>query len=101
MRRLATLLDQTPVTEGPGTVIGRYKLLEQIGEGGFGVVYVDEQREPVRRQVALKFIKLGMDTRQVVARFEAERQAVGVFGGGQRTDQRRGYTARQENRRDC
>jgi serine/threonine protein kinase len=67
------------VTEGPGTVIGRYKLLEQIGEGGFGVVYVAEQQEPVRRQVALKIIKLGMDTRQVVARFEAERQALALM----------------------
>ncbi len=74
-----TLLDQTPLTEGPGTVIGRYKLLEQIGEGGFGVVYVAEQKEPVRRQVALKVIKLGMDTRQVVARFEAERQALALM----------------------
>ncbi len=74
-----TLLDQTPLTEGPGTVIGRYKLLEQIGEGGFGVVYVAEQQEPVRRQVALKIIKLGMDTRQVVARFEAERQALALM----------------------
>jgi len=60
-------------------VIGRYKLLEQIGEGGFGVVYVAEQQEPVRRQVALKIIKLGMDTRQVVARFEAERQALALM----------------------
>ena len=74
-----TLLDQTPLTEGPGTVIGRYKLLEQIGEGGFGVVYVAEQQEPVRRQAALKIIKLGMDTRQVVARFEAERQALALM----------------------
>ncbi len=74
-----TLLDETPLTEGPGTVIGRYKLLEQIGEGGFGVVYVAEQQEPVRRQVALKIIKLGMDTRQVVARFEAERQALALM----------------------
>ncbi len=73
------LLDETPLTEGPGTVIGRYKLLEQIGEGGFGVVYVAEQQEPVRRQVALKIIKLGMDTRQVVARFEAERQALALM----------------------
>jgi len=64
-----------PPEEGPGTVIGRYKMLERIGEGGFGVVYVAEQREPVKRRVALKIIKLGMDTRQVVARFEAERQA--------------------------
>ncbi len=74
-----TLLDETPLTEGPGTVIGRYKLLEQIGEGGFGVVYVAEQQEPVRRPVALKIIKLGMDTRQVVARFEAERQALALM----------------------
>src|SRR5262245_56924100 len=57
-----------------GTVIGRYKLLQKIGEGGFGVVYLAEQREPVKRRVALKIIKLGMDTKQVVARFEAERQ---------------------------
>jgi len=75
----ATLLDQIPLTEGLGTVIGRYKLLEQIGEGGFGVVYVAEQIEPVHRQVALKVIKLGMDTRQVVARFEAERQALALM----------------------
>jgi len=65
--------------ESPGTVIGRYKLLEQIGEGGFGVVYMAEQAEPVRRKVALKIIKLGMDTRQVVARFEAERQALAMM----------------------
>jgi WD40 repeat protein/tRNA A-37 threonylcarbamoyl transferase component Bud32 len=68
-----------PLTEGPGTVIGRYKILEKIGEGGFGVVYVAEQREPVKRRVALKIIKLGMDTRQVVARFEAERQALALM----------------------
>src|SRR6058998_2343439 len=69
----------TPLTEGPGTVIGRYKLLEKIGEGGMGVVYMAEQREPVIRKVALKIIKLGMDTRQVVARFEAERQALAMM----------------------
>src|SRR5579864_8098264 len=57
-------------SESVGAVIGRYKLLERIGEGGCGVVYVAEQREPVRRRVALKIIKLGMDTKQVVARFE-------------------------------
>ena len=62
-----------------GTVVGRYKLLELIGEGGFGVVYLAEQTEPVRRQVALKIIKLGMDTKQVIARFEAERQALAMM----------------------
>jgi hypothetical protein len=64
-----------PVTEKAGDRIGRYKLLQEIGEGGCGVVYMAEQEEPVRRRVALKVIKLGMDTRQVVGRFEAERQA--------------------------
>src|SRR5947207_2100256 len=68
-----------PLDEKPGTMIERYKLLEKIGEGGFGVVYVAEQREPVKRKVALKIIKLGMDTRQVVARFEAERQALALM----------------------
>ena len=65
--------------EGAGTVIDRYKLLQQIGEGGFGVVYMAEQIEPVRRKVALKIIKLGMDTKQVVARFESERQALALM----------------------
>ncbi len=65
--------------EGPGTRIGNYKLLQQIGEGGFGVVYMAEQLRPVKRRVALKIIKLGMDTRQVVARFEAERQALALM----------------------
>src|SRR6185503_12732020 len=59
--------------------MGRYKLLEQIGEGGCGVVYMAQQLEPVRRRVALKVIKLGMDTRRVVARFEAERQALALM----------------------
>src|SRR5262249_48680377 len=67
------------VSEKQGDYIGRYKLLDKIGEGGCGVVYVAEQEEPVRRQVALKVIKLGMDTRQVVARFEAERQALALM----------------------
>jgi serine/threonine protein kinase len=67
------------ITEGPGTTIGRYKLLQIIGEGGMGVVYMADQEEPVRRRVALKIIKLGMDTRQVVARFEAERQALAMM----------------------
>src|SRR5262249_23764077 len=65
--------------ERPGTVIGRYKLLQKIGEGGCGVVYMAEQEEPVRRRVALKIIKLGMDTRSVIARFEAERQALALM----------------------
>ena len=67
------------VQEKPGDVIGRYKLLQKIGEGGFGVVYMAEQSEPVRRKVALKIIKLGMDTKQVIARFEAERQALAMM----------------------
>ncbi len=68
-----------PVMEKPGDKIGRYKLLQQIGEGGCGVVYMAEQEEPIRRRVALKVIKLGMDTRQVIARFEAERQALALM----------------------
>lgn len=62
-----------------GEWVGRYKLLEKLGEGGCGVVYLAQQEEPVRRRVALKVIKLGMDTRQVVARFEAERQALALM----------------------
>ncbi len=65
--------------EAIGQKIGRYKILERVGEGGCGVVYVAEQTEPVRRRVALKVIKLGMDTKQVVARFEAERQALAMM----------------------
>ncbi len=85
--------------EAPGTLIGPYKLLELIGEGGMGAVWMAEQRAPVRRRVALKVIKAGMDTRQVVARFEAERQALAlmdhpniarVFDGGA-TDSGRPY----------
>src|SRR5215472_11346107 len=64
---------------GSDVTIGRYKLLEQIGEGGFGLVFMAEQEEPVRRRVALKIIKTGMDTREVIARFEAERQALALM----------------------
>ncbi len=71
--------DEIPISERPGTIIGPYKLLEQIGEGGFGIVFMAEQTQPVRRKVALKVIKPGMDTRQIVARFEAERQALALM----------------------
>ena len=67
------------LSEGVGSTIGRYKLLQNIGEGGCGVVFMAEQREPVQRRVALKIIRLGMDTEQVVARFEAERQALAMM----------------------
>src|SRR5262249_31084452 len=67
------------ITEGPGTRIGLYKLLQPIGEGGMGIVYMAEQEQPIRRRVALKVIKAGMDTDQVVARFEAERQALALM----------------------
>ena len=75
---LAATLDQ-PSHEAPGAMIGPYKLLQQIGEGGMGVVYTAEQTHPVQRQVALKIIKPGMDSRQVLARFEAERQALALM----------------------
>jgi eukaryotic-like serine/threonine-protein kinase len=68
-----------PASEAPGTVIGPYKLIEQIGEGGMGVVYLAQQTEPVKRVVALKVIRAGMDSRQVLARFEAERQALALM----------------------
>jgi tetratricopeptide (TPR) repeat protein/serine/threonine protein kinase len=71
--------DRQPIAEAAGTVIGPYKLLEQIGEGGMGLVFVAEQQQPVRRKVALKVIKPGMDSRQVIARFEAERQALALM----------------------
>jgi WD40 repeat protein/tetratricopeptide (TPR) repeat protein/tRNA A-37 threonylcarbamoyl transferase component Bud32 len=69
----------TPLSEAAGTMIGRYKLLELIGEGGFGSVWMAEQEAPVRRRVALKVIKPGMDTKQVLARFESERQALAIM----------------------
>ena len=75
----ATVRLSSSPAEKAGDRIGRYKLLQQIGEGGCGVVYMAEQEEPVRRRVALKVIKLGMDTKQVVARFEAERQALALM----------------------
>ena len=68
-----------PATEHLGAIIGPYKLLQQIGEGGMGIVYMAEQTAPVRRKVALKVIKPGMDTRQVIVRFEAERQALALM----------------------
>src|SRR5437016_5423024 len=75
----ATVRLSASSNEKAGDRIGRYKLLQQIGEGGCGVVYMAEQAEPVRRRVALKVIKLGMDTKQVIARFEAERQALALM----------------------
>ena len=80
-RRLA---EAASVSDGvllsvPGSHIGPYKLLQVIGEGGFGVVYMAEQEKPIRRRVALKVIKPGMDTKQVIARFEAERQALAMM----------------------
>jgi serine/threonine protein kinase/tetratricopeptide (TPR) repeat protein len=85
MRRLRGLQAVTadpavdPVREGPGTVLGAYKLLELIGEGGFGLVFMAEQQRPIRRKVAVKVLKPGMDTRQVIARFEAERQVLALM----------------------
>lgn len=80
-RRVEHLLSTEilPVTEQAGEHIGRYKLLQQIGEGGCGLVYMAEQEKPVRRRVALKIIKMGMDTKGVIARFEAERQALAMM----------------------
>src|SRR5579859_4933430 len=79
LRPPAVVAPSFPPSEKPGAHIGRYKLLQQLGEGGYGVVYLAEQDSPVKRKVALKIIKLGMDTRRVVARFEAERQALALM----------------------
>ncbi|QYK47703.1 MAG: protein kinase [Phycisphaeraceae bacterium] len=75
----ATTVRNAAIAETPGMRVGPYKLLQVIGEGGFGTVFLAEQTEPVRRRVALKIIKLGMDTKQVIARFEAERQALALM----------------------
>jgi len=75
----AVATNDQSITEKPGETIGPYKLLQQIGEGGMGVVFMAEQIEPIQRTVALKIIKPGMDTRQVIARFEAERQALALM----------------------
>jgi serine/threonine protein kinase/tetratricopeptide (TPR) repeat protein len=75
----APTITEPPLPEKSGTQIGPYKLLEQIGEGGFGIVFMAEQQHPVRRKVAIKVLKPGMDSRQVIARFEAERQALALM----------------------
>jgi len=75
----ATIVPRLPPGEKPGDKIGNYKILQLIGEGGCGSVFMAEQEQPVRRRVALKIIKLGMDTKLVVARFEAERQALALM----------------------
>src|SRR3954454_14457092 len=72
-------VDESARSARPGTVIGPYKLLQQIGEGGMGTVFMAEQIRPVQRKVALKVIKAGMDTRQTLVRFEAERQALALM----------------------
>ena len=85
---------ESAAAESVGDSIGPYKLLQVIGEGGFGTVYMAEQEKPIRRKVALKIIKLGMDTRQVIARFEAERQALALMDHPEhRRGLRRGRTA--------
>src|SRR5436190_9035496 len=75
----ATSAMERTISERPGSQIGPYKLLQQIGEGGMGVVYMAEQTRPVQRRVALKIVKPGLDSRQVIARFEAERQALAMM----------------------
>jgi serine/threonine protein kinase len=77
--KVTATFDVPPVSTQVGTTIGPYKLLEQIGEGGMGVVYMAEQQQPVRRMVALKVIKPGTDTKEVIARFDVERQALALM----------------------
>src|SRR3954471_11515917 len=74
-----TVASEVAMTDRSGTHIGSYLLLEQIGEGGMGAVYKAQQEEPVRRKVALKLIRIGMDTSQLLARFETERQALALM----------------------
>src|SRR6516225_9751441 len=76
---LGVTANYEPIAERPGTVIGPYKLLQEIGEGGMGIVFMAEQTQPVQRKVALKLVKPGLDSRQVIARFEAERQALAMM----------------------
>jgi serine/threonine protein kinase/WD40 repeat protein len=76
---LATVDEPPAIAERPGSILGPFKLLQQLGEGGFGVVFLAEQEQPIRRKVALKIIKPGMDSKQVIARFEAERQALAMM----------------------
>jgi serine/threonine protein kinase len=76
---LTAAVELPPLAEGPGTVIGPYKLLQEIGQGGMGAIFMAEQEHPLRRRVALKIIKPGMETKQVIARFEAERQALALM----------------------
>ena len=79
VKTIKLVIANLPSENDVGKTVGRYKLLQQIGEGGCGTVYMAEQQEPVRRRVALKVIKLGMDTKSVIARFEAERQALAMM----------------------
>jgi serine/threonine protein kinase/tetratricopeptide (TPR) repeat protein len=106
---VAGTLDEPTLSERAGTMIGPYKLLQQIGEGGMGVVWMAEQTQPVQRKVAVKVIKAGMDSRQVIARFEAERQALAmmdhvniarVFDGGT-TGERRDVSPPVDQRADA
>src|SRR5262245_42202097 len=78
LERTTALADGSP-TEAPGAAVGPYELLEPLGEGGFGIVYRAEQQHPVRRRVALKVLRPGMDSKHVIARFEAERQALALM----------------------
>src|SRR4249920_2369728 len=75
----ASQLELETMSERPGSIIGPYRLMEILGQGGFGTVFLAEQEKPMRREVALKIIRLGMDTREIIARFEAERQALDMM----------------------